>query len=80
MDELLRNYGIHRPADLADVLEIGRQYAWQLWNGERKFTTGQALRLFDRRGVPIDQLLRAQVVPGKVPKGRPRKRPPEASA
>jgi transcriptional regulator with XRE-family HTH domain len=73
LDALLREHGIKRPADLAKVLDIGRQYAWQLWHGQRKFTTAQALRLLDEKGVPIEQLLRAQVEPGPVPKGRPRK-------
>ena len=74
MDELLQTHGIHRPADLVALLGVSRQYAWQLWHGTRKFTPGQALTLFDARGVPMDQLYRADVAPSPVPKGRPRKR------
>jgi hypothetical protein len=73
LDELLKSYGIHRPADLKGLLGIERQYAWQLWHGVRKFTPEQALKLFDARGVPMDQLYRATIAPGPVPKGRPRK-------
>jgi transcriptional regulator with XRE-family HTH domain len=75
LDQLLKAYGIHRPADLKALLGIERQYAWRLWHGTQQFTPEQALKLLDARGVPMDQLYRAEVAPApeKVPKGRPRK-------
>jgi transcriptional regulator with XRE-family HTH domain len=79
LDQLLKSYGIHRPADLKALLGIERQYAWQLWHGTRKFTPEQALKLLDARGVPMDKLYRADVAPSSVPKGRPRKGKEDAS-
>lgn len=75
LDQLLKTHGIRRPADLVALLDINRQYAWQLWHGRRRFTPDQALKLFDAHGVPMDQLYRAEVAPNvtPVPKGRPRK-------
>jgi transcriptional regulator with XRE-family HTH domain len=70
LDTLLAQHGIHRPADLADVLGVSLSYAWQLLHGRRKFTTTHALRLYHDRGVPIHALLEAQVRPTSVPRGR----------
>ena len=77
LDELLNHYGFHRPADLARALEIDRRYAWQLWHRKRPFPVRLALRLFDLKGIPLDQLLRAPPGPSRVPRGRPRKPSPE---
>jgi plasmid maintenance system antidote protein VapI len=75
LSELFKKHGIDRPADLVALLGVTRQYAWQLWHGTRKFTPDQALKLFDERGVPMEQLYRAETAPvAPVPKGRPRKR------
>jgi transcriptional regulator with XRE-family HTH domain len=73
---LLEQHSIRQPADLAAVLNISRAYAWQLMNGRRKFTTDQAVRLYEVKGVPIYELLRAQIRPQPVRRGRPPKRPP----
>jgi transcriptional regulator with XRE-family HTH domain len=77
LDRLLEAHSIRQPADLAKVLNISRAYAWQLMHGRRKFTAAQALKLYKDKGVPIHELLEAQVEPKPVPRGRPRKRPPE---
>jgi plasmid maintenance system antidote protein VapI len=76
LNELLKDHGIHRPSDLRALLGIGRQYAWQLWHGKRKFTPEQALKLLDAHGVPMDQLYRAEIPTERSPspKGRPRKK------
>jgi hypothetical protein len=79
LEQLLKQHGIHRPADLKALLGIERQYAWQLWHGVRKFTPEQALRLYDAKGVPMEQLYRVEApqkdtARAEVPKGRPRKR------
>jgi hypothetical protein len=77
---LLEAHGMRRPADLADVLEIDRRHAWLIWWGEQGLSRKLALKLYDRRGIPLDQLLRATGKPVKdhrTPKGRrPRQRPP----
>jgi transcriptional regulator with XRE-family HTH domain len=83
--ELLKNYGLHRPSELAETAEIDRRYAWMLWHGKRHFRSRLALRLFDRKGIPVHELLRA--VPAtdippeeKPPRGRAPKRRPEPSS
>ena len=78
LDALLERHSIRQPKDLATVLNISRAYAWQLMHGRRKFTTAHALRLYEARGVPIHELLQAQVDPKPATRGRPRKPPPEA--
>jgi transcriptional regulator with XRE-family HTH domain len=80
LDQLLERHSIRQPADLAAVLNISRAYAWQLMHGRRKFTTDQAVRLYEAKGVPIYELLRAQVDPKPAPRGRPRKRPAEGES
>jgi len=74
---LLEQHSIRTPADLAAVLSISRAYAWQLMHGRRKFTAAQALRLYEVKGIPIHDLLRAYAGPQSFPRGRPRKQPPE---
>jgi plasmid maintenance system antidote protein VapI len=70
LQNLLQNYGVSRPADLADILGVDRRYAWALWHGKRGFSTKMALKLYDSKGVPVHELLRAQVVKSPLPKGR----------
>jgi transcriptional regulator with XRE-family HTH domain len=76
LGQLLEEHSIRQPADLAKVLNISRSYAWQLMHGRRKFTADQALKLYEEKGIPIHELLRAQVLPKPIPRGRPRKEPP----
>jgi transcriptional regulator with XRE-family HTH domain len=75
LQELLRGYGITRPSELADAADITRQYASAIWRGKRHIGGKIALRLYQRRGIPIHVLLQAQVEPTQTPRGRPRKRP-----
>jgi transcriptional regulator with XRE-family HTH domain len=70
LQSLLQSYGVSRPADLADILDVDRRYAWALWHGKRGFSTKMALKLYDAKGVPVHELLRAQVVKSPLPKGR----------
>jgi plasmid maintenance system antidote protein VapI len=78
LQALLQQYSMKRPIDLARALDIDRRYAWMLWHGHRKFTAKLALRLYEEKGIPIHELLRAQVAPEPVPRGRPpRQQPPE---
>ena len=78
LQALLQDYGMHRPIDLAHAVDIDRRYAWMLWHGHRKFTAKLALRLYETKGIPIHDLLRAQADPRPVPKGRPPKHSPPA--
>jgi transcriptional regulator with XRE-family HTH domain len=78
---LLEAHGMTQPADLADVLEIDRRHAWLIWWGKQGLSRDLALKLYDRRGIPLDQLLRTTGKPTKdhqMPKGRRpgRHRPP----
>ena len=78
MQTLLQSYGVSRPADLADILGVDRRYAWALWHGKRGFSSKMALKLYDAKGVPVHELLRARVVKSPLPKGRrPKPRPPQ---
>jgi transcriptional regulator with XRE-family HTH domain len=78
LQELLEQYGIHRPADLAAAAEIDRRHAWAIWHGERRIGAKIALRLYRRLGIPLADLLQSPVEERQVPKGRPPKpRPPE---
>jgi plasmid maintenance system antidote protein VapI len=81
LQTLLQTYGVSRPADLADILDVDRRYAWALWHGKRHFSTRMALKLYDAKGIPVHELLRAQIVRSPLPKGRRPKRtegePPE---
>ena len=77
LQELLRSKGITRPSELASVLDVDRRYAWRIWKGERKLGARLALKLYERLGIPVHEILRAEATPTETPKGRPRKRPPE---
>jgi hypothetical protein len=79
---LLKAHGMTRPADLAHALGIDRRHAWLIWWGKQGISRTLALKLYERRGIPLDQLLRATEKPVRdktqTPKGRvPRQRPPE---
>jgi plasmid maintenance system antidote protein VapI len=78
LHELFKEYGIHRPSDLAHAAEIDRRHAWMIWHGKRGIGTTLALRLFDKKGIPLEKLLRAEPAKANValaaPRGRPRKR------
>ena len=76
LQTLLQTYGVSRPADLAEILDVDRRYAWALWHGKRRFSTRLALKLYDAKGVPVHELLRAQVVRSPLPRGRRPKPPP----
>jgi transcriptional regulator with XRE-family HTH domain len=73
LQDLLSQYGIHRPIDLAHAAGIDRRHAWLIWHGERRIGHKLALRLYEGKGIPIHQLLRATPAPNATPRGRPRK-------
>jgi hypothetical protein len=76
LQELLKTYGIHRPSDLAHAASIDRRHAWLIWHGKSRIGGTLALRLYESKGIPIHEVLRAEVEPTPQkpsPKGRPRK-------
>jgi hypothetical protein len=76
LQELLKTYGIHRPSDLAHAAAIDRRHAWLIWHGKSRIGGTLALRLYESKGIPIHELLRANPEPNDdrpLPKGRPRK-------
>jgi hypothetical protein len=73
LHDLLKTYGIERPIDLAHAADIDRRHAWMIWHGHRRIGGKLALRLLDRKGIPLEASLRATVGPPPVPRGRPRK-------
>jgi plasmid maintenance system antidote protein VapI len=79
LQELLRSKGITRPSELAHVLGVDRRSAWRIWHGKRRIGARMALRLFERLGISVHELLRAEAAPDQPPRGRPpkRQRPPE---
>jgi transcriptional regulator with XRE-family HTH domain len=79
LQELLRRKGITKPGELAHVLGVDRRYAWRIWHGQRKLGGRLALRLFERTGIPVHEILLAKAAPAASPRGRPRKHP-EAGA
>jgi plasmid maintenance system antidote protein VapI len=78
LQELLRAYGIHRPSELAEAAQIDRRHASEIWRGKVRIGAKLALRLWQSKGIPIHELLQAGAAPTPTPRGRPRKRPPEA--
>jgi transcriptional regulator with XRE-family HTH domain len=78
LQELLKTHGIHRPSELAEAAGIDRRYAWMLWHGKRRFSSRLALLLYDRKGIPVHELLRATPATDTPPEERPpRGRPPK---
>ena len=79
LQELLAQYGIKRPSDLALAAQIDRRHAWMIWHGTRRIGHKLALRLYESKGIPIHDLLRAELkAPVDTPKGRPRRKCPDA--
>jgi hypothetical protein len=82
LKSLLEAHGMKRPSDLAHALEIDRRHAWLIWWGEQGLSRDLTLKLYERTGIPLEQLMRATGKPirdkTQTPKGRvPRKRAPE---
>jgi plasmid maintenance system antidote protein VapI len=76
LQELLRSKGVTKPSELAHAIDIDRRAAWRIWHGKRKIGAKMALRIFERFGIPVHEILRAEAVPEASPRGRPRKQPP----
>jgi hypothetical protein len=73
LQELLAKYGITQPIHLARAAEIDRRHAWMIWHGQRRIGHKIAMRLFEKHGIPLEQLLTLEPGDEKAPRGRPRK-------
>jgi transcriptional regulator with XRE-family HTH domain len=80
LQALLREYGITRPIELARALGVDRRYASMVWRGQRRLGAKLAMRLWRAKKVPLDRLLQEEAEDVPTPKGRPRKKPPEAGS
>lgn len=76
--QLLQRHGVTQH-DLVERLHLKRQYAFMLWDGQRRLGHRLGKRVSDAFGISLDDLLRAEPdQPGSAPPqrlGRPPKRP-----
>ena len=79
---LLRQHGI-TIKELTQRSGLSRQQSWRLWHGLDGVGKATALRLHERLGIPLEELLKVDPVPAVKrpgttpprPRGRPRKAP-----
>jgi hypothetical protein len=75
LQTLLRQYGITTIKKLTQRTGWSRQQCWSLWHGYDGVGKETALRLHDRLGIPLEDLLKVDPVPRRTPphlSGRPR--------
>jgi len=83
LQTLLRQHGITTIKELTQRSGLSRQQNWRLWHGYDGVGKATALRLSERLGIPLDELIRVDPVPAVKrsrttpprPRGRPRKSP-----
>jgi transcriptional regulator with XRE-family HTH domain len=86
LQTLLRQYGITKIKELMHRTGLSRQHSWNLWHGHAGVGKATALRLHERLGIPLEELIRVDPVPAATrlhdetplpprPRGRPRKSP-----
>jgi transcriptional regulator with XRE-family HTH domain len=73
LHQLLAQYQIHRPIDLAKRVGLSRQYAHLLWSGRRPISRAMARRISAATGIPYADLLLAES--GTPPPPRPKEDP-----
>jgi transcriptional regulator with XRE-family HTH domain len=81
LQTLLRQHGITTIKELTHRSGLSRQQNWRLWHGYDGVGKATALRLHERLGIPLEELIRVDPVPAikrprttpPRPKGRPRK-------
>src|SRR5262245_51823256 len=81
LQTLLRQYGITTLKQLTHRSGQSRQRSWRLWHGLDGVGKTTALRLSERLGIPLEELMRVDPVPVVKrpratlpnPRGRPRK-------
>jgi transcriptional regulator with XRE-family HTH domain len=83
LQTLLRQHGITTIKELTRRSGLSRQQNWRLWHGYDGVGKATALRLHERLGIPLEELIRVDPVPAAKrprtmppkPRGRPRKAP-----
>ena len=83
LQALLRQHGITTIKELTHRSGLSRQQNWRLWHGYDGVGKATALRLHERLGIPLEELIRVDPVPAAKrprtpppqPRGRPRTRP-----
>jgi transcriptional regulator with XRE-family HTH domain len=90
LQTVLRQHGITTIKELMHRSGLSRQHSWNLWHGAAGVGKATALRLHERLGIPLEELIRVDPVPAATrprttpprPRGRPRKAPaaPEEDA
>jgi hypothetical protein len=79
LQTLLRQHGITRIKELRDGTGLSRQQSWNLWHGRVGVGKATAKLLYERLGIPAEQLLQVDPIPAvkrpNMPPPRPRGRP-----
>src|SRR5262245_8487893 len=83
LQTLLRQHGITTIKELTQRSGLSRQQNWRLWHGYDGVGKATGLRLSERLGIPLEELIRVDPVPAVKrpgttpprPRGRPRKAP-----
>jgi transcriptional regulator with XRE-family HTH domain len=84
LQTLLRQHGITTIKELTHRSGLSRQQNWRLWHGYDGVGKATALRLHERLGIPLEELIRVDPVPAVKrsqtttpprPRGRPRQAP-----
>jgi hypothetical protein len=78
---VLRQHGITTIKELTQRSGLSRQQNWCFWHGYDGVGKGTVLRLHERLGIPVEELLQVDPVPAvkrpgttlSRPRGRPRK-------
>jgi len=81
LQTLLRQHGITTLKEFTQRSGQSRQHSWRLWHGLDGVGKVTALRLSERLGIPLEELIRIDPVPvikrprttPPKPRGRPRK-------
>ena len=74
LQTLLRQHGITTIKELTHRSGLSRQQTWRLWHGYDGVGKATALRLHERLGIALEELIRVDPVPAVK---RPRTTPPQ---
>ena len=77
LQTLLRRYGITTIKELTERSGLSRQRNWRRWHAYDGVGKATALRLHERLGIPLEELIRVDPVPATK---RPRTTPPRPKA
>jgi transcriptional regulator with XRE-family HTH domain len=80
LQTLLQRHGITTIKEFSHRTGLSRQQSWNLWHGRVGVGKATAKRLYERLGIPAEQLLQIDPIPAikqpNMPPPRPRGRPP----